>query len=60
MHLRIMESPKKKKNISKFMIILQQVFETMGVLISDIAMTTSRARQHNGIFQRCAQRPRDV
>ena len=32
----------------------------MGALISDVAMATSRARQRNGVVQRCAKAPRDV
>ena len=32
----------------------------MDALISDIAMTTSRARLHNGVGQSCPKPPRDV
>ena len=32
----------------------------MGALISDIAMTTSRARLHNGVGKSCPKPPREV
>ena len=32
----------------------------MGALISDIATATSRVRQCNGVFLRCAEGPHDV
>ena len=33
---------------------------TLVTLISDVAMATSRARQGNGVVQRCVKGPRDV
>ena len=34
--------------------------KTLVILFSDIAMATSRARQRNGVVQRCAKAPRNV
>ena len=42
------------------MMLYGQNIVTLVTLISDIAMATSRARQRNGVVQRCAKGPRGV